>query len=78
VGAGTLLSGQAPLPAAEGRAAVMAAELAERLREMCALMLAEGAPGPEMAAWCRRMLADPGAAERAVRAAQEVTTGSKC
>lgn len=39
---------------------------AQKLREVCALMLAEGEPGPELAAWCRRVLDDPGYAERVV------------
>jgi hypothetical protein len=34
------------------------------LRELCAAMLIEGAPGPELAAWCNRVLSEPGYAER--------------
>jgi hypothetical protein len=47
---------------------------AERLREVCALMLAEGEPGPELAAWCRRVLDEPGYAERAVRIVTDITS----
>jgi hypothetical protein len=53
----------------------MAAALADRLRAVCALMLAEGAPDPNLAAWCRRMLTEPGAAERTVEAVERGSVG---
>ena len=42
--------------------------LAAKLRQVCALMLAEGTPDPELAAWCHRMLSEPGEAERSTLA----------
>lgn len=39
---------------------------ARLLQEVCVLMLVYGEPGPELAAWCLRMLIEPGAAERAI------------
>ena len=46
---------------------------ARLLRGVCAAVLATGECDTELAAWCVRMLTEPGAAERAVRAVANAT-----
>lgn len=48
---------------------------AQLLREVCGRMLSEGQSGPELAAWCRRVLDEPSYAERAVAAATRARRG---
>ncbi|MGH3612459.1 MAG: hypothetical protein ACRDRK_07640 [Pseudonocardia sp.] len=64
---GSLRSGRALGEAPEAPSVVMDAEVA-LLREVCVLMLVHGEPNPELAGWCLRVLAQPGAAESAVTA----------
>jgi hypothetical protein len=62
-----------PVGGWDGGGAVEVAVLAAKLRAVCALMLAEGDPGPELEAWCRRMLAEPSAAKRVVSKVSEAS-----
>lgn len=57
-----------------GRLVMEEGEEAALLREVCAAVLATGGCDRELAAWCVRMLTEPGAAERAVAAVDRVAS----